>query len=480
MYFINFTNVYVAKFVLTSYELPNFIAKHILPYILVIGLIVNTAFLFTVFRIKRMQTVPNCYLCIQTVADCAYLISQIGPTFWRVMNLHNAGPDNQGSWFNLLFNFQSLFKTTIGCFTQIFIYSFCYYISIGVVIAVSYDRYIAVVYPLQYQMLKSKKHIFKMVSGIFIFAFVYATGFAVARSNDTTLCYIWPNLPEFHSFHHVAHVCRKLFDKDITETLEELLNNTTFALAMTITIGFYSVIVYKLSSRKVAADSDQVKTTRNQVARMVIITGCIFFLCQLPFRVHSSLRLVARFSAYTFPQQIVRILKYTGYGTHLNVVLNAILYPTVNSTYRQAYFEAFSVRNTSRPKSQIKTTSAIVTEKDNDWAVFITSYVSKFHICFRNESVNFLQFIMPRKLTKWCYLPSFGIISGRHDTQVIIWVLILRKYTIRYLNICKLQRYFEQENTFLRNYLYQSRQRSRSGSCWNTIQIWNKCSKSGY
>lgn len=362
----NFTNVYLAKFVLSSYELPNFLAKHVLPYILVIGLLVNSAFLFTVFRIKRIQTVPNFYLCIQTVADCAYLITQIGPTFWRVINLHNAGRDNPGPWFNLIANFQSLFKTSIGCFTQIFIYNFCYYISIGVVIALSYDRYIAIGYPLKYQMLRGMKHVFKMVTGILIFALLYATGFAVARSNNTTLCYIWPNLPEFHSFHYVSHVCRNLFDKNTTETLEELLNNTTFALAMTITIVFYSVIVYKLSSRKVAADSDQVKTTRNQVARMVIITGCIFFLCQLPYRVHSSLRLVDRFSDYTFPSKIARILVYTGYGTHLNVVLNAILYPTVNSTYRQAYFEAFSFRNTSRPKSQIRTTSASVTETNKD------------------------------------------------------------------------------------------------------------------
>ena len=146
----------------------------------------------------------------------------------------------------------------------------------------------------------------------------------------------------------------RFFDLEVTTTMEDTISSVTFLLGMVTTTAFNGIIVYKLSSRDIASTSTQTITTRNQVARMIVITGCIFFLCQLPYRIYSALRLLDRFTNFVLPPKIMLGLALTGFGTHLNAVLNAALYPIVNPFYRRAYREAFTFRcpATSKPKEK--------------------------------------------------------------------------------------------------------------------------------
>ena len=122
------------------------------------------------------------------------------------------------------------------------------------------------------------------------------------------------------------------------------------------------MIVWKLSTRKIASDNKQVTKTRNQVARMVVITGSIFFIGQLPYRFYSNARLVERFSDFTLSYELAIKLSMSYHGIQINSALNAALYPILNSFYRQAYIEAFSFRRKPKPKASIKTTSSEVTK----------------------------------------------------------------------------------------------------------------------
>ncbi len=336
----NFSNIFFARVYVDSFQLQNQMAKHFVPYLLIIGLIFNLAFLFVVARLERMRTIPNFYLSMQATADCLYLMVQMGPTVWRVINLYRADPHNQGNWYNLLGFELSSFESRFGCFIEHFSYSFCYYVSLGVVIAVSYDRYLAIVHPLRYQRCKSRKHTFKVIAGILLFSLILGVSRGFMHSKHIMRCYVWPNSPEFDSFPLTGRYCRKL-DNYITATINDLTSNATFITAMVLTTIFYANIVYQLSSRKVASNNTQVTLVRNQVARMVVITGCVFFLCQLPYRLYTTIRMVDRFTDVQISRTTNTILAYFGFGTHLYCAFNVLLFVLFNPFYRKACLEAF-------------------------------------------------------------------------------------------------------------------------------------------
>ena len=342
--------------------MPNSLAKHLLPYVLIIGLILNAAFLFTVIRIKRMHTVPNLYLSLQTIADCVYLLAVNSASLWWALNAHKAGPDNLGPWYHLNNIYQSIFFSDFGCFTQFFITLFPYHFSLGIVMGLSYDRYSAVVYPLQHQMLKSKNQAIQMISAATIFGILNGGAGAIVRSKDVVWCFIWPNLPEFESYHRRKHQCVKLFEEEKVEWIADMVSTSTFFLTFTVTTVLYSVIVWKLSTRKIASDNKQVTTTRNQVARMVVITGFIFFIGHLPYRFLSFARVVERLSDFVLSPELTTKLSMSYHSIQINSALNAALYPALNPFYRKAYIEAFSFRRKPKPNASIKTTSFKVTE----------------------------------------------------------------------------------------------------------------------
>ncbi len=342
---LNFSNIFIAKMYVDSFNVQNQLVKHFVPYLFILGVIFNLAFLFVVARLKRMRTIPNFYISMQATADCLYLMAQMGPTFWRVVNMHRAGPDNRGNWFNLMENKVSVFESRFGCFIEHFSYSFCYYVSIGVVIAVSYDRYLAVVHPLRYQRCKNRKHTLKVCAGILSFGLFLGAARGFMHSKYTILCYIWPESYEFDSFHRITHYCMRL-DDFITPTVLNIVSNVIFVTAILLTSVFYTMIVYKLSSRKVASNNRQVILVRNQVARVVVITGCVFYICQLPYRVGTIIAMIDRFTSFQLSPIRKFIFGSMAFGTHLNCALNVVLFIMLNLHYRRLCWEAFRCRCT--------------------------------------------------------------------------------------------------------------------------------------
>ncbi len=342
---LNFTNILIAKNYLSYFELSNLLAKYFLPYLLVFGLLFNLMFLFVVVRWERMRTTPNLYLSLQAIADCLYLIVQTGPTIWRVLNLHKAGPHNRGPWYHLITFQDSIFDSRFGCFFHAFVTAVCYYMSIGFVIGVSYDRYLAIVYPLRYQRTRRQKHTIKILLGIFIAVLVLSICRGIFDSGYVVRCLLWPRSPPFDSYHTIQHDCVPL-ESTIIPTVKDLMANILFAVALLSTSFCYGMIVSTLGSRRnLTSNTSEVINIRNQVTRMVVITGIVFFICQLPLRVRSLLLIVERYTDFKMSHQLNILLGASGYGTHLNCAVNALLYFITNPFYRKALWDALSFTN---------------------------------------------------------------------------------------------------------------------------------------
>ena len=83
----------------------------------------------------------------------------------------------------------------------------------------------------------------------------------------------------------------------------------------------------EINTRKISLDNKKVSKARNQAARMVVITGSVFFICQLPYRVYSTAQTL---EILVLSPEIALKLGMAGHGTQVNSALNATLYPALN------------------------------------------------------------------------------------------------------------------------------------------------------
>ena len=109
----------------------------------------------------------------------------------------------------------------------------------------------------------------------------------------------------------------------------------------------FAKIIYTLSTRP--NPNAETRSVRNQIARMLILNGIVFFLCLLPFRfvqLNNISIIVLRGPIFAFD---VDVLAWVGRVTGLlNYAVNPFLYNVSNAKYRAAFVQAFTFRKSKK------------------------------------------------------------------------------------------------------------------------------------
>ena len=325
---LNLTNVFHAH-AYASYGTGGGWVNDFFPLILSVGLVTNLSFLFVIARVPRMRTTPNLYLALQTMADIIFLLTSTIPLF-----------------INYIFKDPRSTKmtTSFGCYSFNALRSSCYYVSLVSVTLVSFDRFVAVVYPLKFRLFRSKRNTAISVIVLLLIAGVSALFTSLDYAVNTTVCMIWP--PETEQFAHMPTIrfrCSRYHP--LTKLWNTIFNIIVFTIALSCNIGFYSGIIYKLSSRSVAtqhSSNTEVNKTRNQIAKLVICNGIIFLLCQMPTRAIIIIQLLRSMSLIPkLPRNVFMYLNMLRAAVLVNSSVNALIYPVLSPFYRVAYIEAF-------------------------------------------------------------------------------------------------------------------------------------------
>ena len=164
-----------------------------LPAILVVGLITNLSFLFTIARIPRMRTMPNLYLALQTVADIIFLLLSTMPFL--------LGNGNRR---------ETRMTSSFGCFGVAFMRDICYHSSLASITFVSFDRFVAVVYPFKFRILRNKRNIAISLISIGVVASFSAAITSLDYTKHTTICLLWPDKERFANYPSIRSECLSL------------------------------------------------------------------------------------------------------------------------------------------------------------------------------------------------------------------------------------------------------------------------------
>ena len=323
----------------------------VVPIIVAFGLFGNAALLFVVYRIQEMRTITNFYLSNLAVSDTLLLIS----TAFRYIWSYFAQPIDFGP---------ASFPTGFLCaITGLWTY-LCYFTSVFMVILVTFERYLAICHPIAHRLVKGKSFAARMTAGAWFMSLLMA--YVGLNVNETeTICIDWLDSNDFDVMSSSFVTCKLETNCSWCWPALAVVDFAQFAFAVIVSVLMYGRIIYTLSVRSDVFHSGKAsnrQTTvmmlraKNQIARMLILNGTVFFLCLAPFELVNLDLFFNWWAGFKlFGTEEESMLLWIGrIAMLLNSAINPILYNVSNGRYRKAFAEAFGC-SSSENQNSLKT-----------------------------------------------------------------------------------------------------------------------------
>ncbi|XP_041483167.1 cholecystokinin receptor type A-like [Lytechinus variegatus] len=309
----------------------------IMPIIWAIGAISNIAFIFVVARIRRMRTVTNFYLLNLAVADIMFLCCAVGEKLGR----YAASP---------IYNDQFNLKP-VGCVLVNFFVQLSFYGSIFLVTLVTLEKYYAVCRPVQHRLISGNKRTIRTIAAAWLLAIAFAAILIPAWANWTRSCLNWPDIEKYNSLPKIFATCRPL---SVTYAyFSNGMQTIPFFVVLVLNLLMYVFIIRAVNTRVVARENHLASSVarrvriRDQVVRMLVVNGIIFFICLAPLQIFSfASMIIGILEAVTDSSFVInheeQILWTCRIFSYINSAINPFVYAFTNPRYRQAFMEAFA------------------------------------------------------------------------------------------------------------------------------------------
>ena len=270
-----------------------------------------------------MRTTTNVYLGNLAVADSFLLlirlIRYVGTYFYSPVNLYFITP----------------FNNAIICGLPLQLINFFYFVSVFFISLVAYERYNSICRPLTHRRVTSKPRTLKFT----LFAWILPLVFVSCFTGSFDLQEIFLTLPSMSSNIYIKTCTWKGWVAMSIESFDPC----QFWAAFVGNCTMYIAIVRKLS-RKNRGSTHSNKSTleRNQVAKMLIINACVFFISLMPMQVHQCFRQIDKFTGFNLYRLLPNSFLCIAIVTALmNSAVNPLIYGVANPNYRKAFRRTF-------------------------------------------------------------------------------------------------------------------------------------------
>ena len=313
---------------------------YIMPVVLSLGLVSNGTFLLVVCRIRSMWTTTNAYLVNLAISDITFLIFAVSDKIIK----HNLSP---------VF-YDETYLGSIGCCVWMFVVDFAYFASLSLVSLVSLEKYYAICTPVKHRLFKSgrARTIRCILSGWFG-SLLLASGLIPAHSAYTTLCTIWPKSEEFFYLPDQISYCGPV--STIAAHIGNGCQTVPFFTGLFFNFSLYFMIIKRLHDRTSPQDQESLNNShlninnrthvRNQVAKMLVVNGVVFFCCLAPFEILSFSRMISGLTGKRLLEDDMfdSLLQASRTMAYMNAALNPFVYCLCNLRYRRAFMSSFSL-----------------------------------------------------------------------------------------------------------------------------------------
>ncbi len=165
-------------FALVYYPNEWFVYEVVWPLLLAFGLLTNLSFIFVVYRSPQLRTQTYAYLVNLSILDLIFVISNTSRRFIE----YTSSP----------LRYDDQLAGLTGCVIFGYIDGVCYMGSSMFVTLVSFERYLAICYPIYHHLVKGEKRTVKLICAGWIYSFVMGLWIVFLYSNISIICIVWP------------------------------------------------------------------------------------------------------------------------------------------------------------------------------------------------------------------------------------------------------------------------------------------------
>ncbi|XP_033627971.1 kappa-type opioid receptor-like [Asterias rubens] len=209
----------------------------LVPILLCLGVINNSAFLFVIFRVPKMRSATNICLAHLAVADLLYL--SVTSLVFNILS-YTASPSVA---------FIAIAKSDAACFIFELLKRMGYFVSIALVTTVSLERYLAVCHPIQHLKVRGRRRTNTMVAICWVVGLMFACSTTLGISAVNYKLFVqWPE--GYQDYPREVSGCQGLHSMIWRITLP--LGVVPWFIAMFANVFMYVKIIYALNKRKSA------------------------------------------------------------------------------------------------------------------------------------------------------------------------------------------------------------------------------------
>nr|XP_020670564.1 psychosine receptor [Pogona vitticeps] len=203
-----------------------------------------------------------------------------------------------------------------------------YYTSSGFLTCISLDRYIAIVYPMRFHYLRTRRVAFFI--SVFVWAFEIISNYMILIEKET---FTEQNITN-HSNHTLCH------DKYPLEKWQAQLNfyrvGVGYVIPLAIMVFCYQKIYQAVKHNQATQDSD-----KRRINHLLLSIVSTFFLCFTPYHVVLLLRSISEPCNCPFARRMFIPYRITTALTSINCIADPFLYCFVSETGRSDIWNMF-------------------------------------------------------------------------------------------------------------------------------------------
>ena len=231
------------------------------------------------------------------------------------------------------------------------------YSSIGFVTLMTIERYLAICKPMYHRVINTKGRCFKLVISTWAIAGVYAISIIPYTSYVFKVCNLWAydddEFPVVATFCQPTAYARRA---RYVAIFHFVIQPVPIMLAMLSSMFCYIRIIIQLSRRTVTSSNTKQQTggsgaitpsasvikTRNDIAKMLVVNGTVFFLLSFPVLLPGTIDSVQRIRgnvllSYHQLKQMLWVGRCLIYlNSSINPIIVNIMSPRYGSAFRQA------------------------------------------------------------------------------------------------------------------------------------------------
>ncbi|XP_038048150.1 delta-type opioid receptor-like [Patiria miniata] len=336
----------------------------VVPIIWCLGIVTNLTFLFVIVRVRKLRSDTNIYLAHLSLADFLYL--SLGSIY------------DIRSYTASVVAFHDPFANSAQCVGFFTVINTGYFASVALVTMVSFERFLALCHPMKHLKIRGRRRTHRMIAICWLVGLLFSASTVPRVLVLNVVCLQWPDVDAFLDYPSSHAYCGPV-SPWVNYFIPPLLN-LPWITAMMANVFMYVRILQMLNKRtsdlniRPTVKKDHNAThIRNQVAKMLVANGTVFFLCQAPYRIFSLSRWICLLAQIPDPFRAA-----LGSGTiwisvvpqNINAMINPLIYGAVNPAYRSAIRVAFKCKSQARRQN---TSVSVVrgTEQNNATALAI-------------------------------------------------------------------------------------------------------------